>query len=368
MNTTYKTCSFILLITIFLFACGGGGGGGNGVNEDKGGGNELIPPPGANANHYCPDNIVVNPVLVGNNIYEFTVGSGDCFGANADDALLVKKEVPLDIAATNDSNLVLSPKAKVTKTKDTGGTLAWFYIAYDITNNSSLDQCVVNIDSGAALLDDSDTELASFGSTFLDGDLYFRDRGYIGKDVRHDCIPAGETRTYTDSMVASNSVDLADVVKIVIGDLKGDELETSDFLGPLNSYAYGSLTATQFEWDVESTSIPVGGDTYVTHNVNGTATFINNLSHTIKITDNAVDFILFDEKGYVIYKSWVELHYALGLDDDSQLTADDYIIDASGGVLQLKYNYEHDSRFPQIWGSASKAVIHLEWQPEPLVF
>lgn len=318
------------------------------------------------ADYYCADNVSTVVAVRGNNSYDFFAAPGECIGTTNPDSRVERKTVPIEFAvAPQVADIDISSDARITKITNnfsTGAGLsnsAEYYIAVDVTNNGSTDACKVSID------DDMKLQLVDVNNSIISdafNDVLSMDQIAFGRNVRDDCILAGETKTLvfsstlTEGLNGATIYDLDDVVKI-----KADQVEAELVTVPpfgAAPYALGALTPTEMDW---STEIKSGYD-YITLHI----TFVNMLNHTVKLTDNdlAMRFGFFDAEGYALNVAFINRWKALGYLSKDELKPEDAIIDAMGGVLTMEYNYGPIiyNNHTQIKGQVEKIVVNIDME------
>jgi len=355
-------------VVVSITACGGGGGDPASSNNDPIPGNTGGTTTGVEESNFCPDNVVVDTNVVGNNSYEFLVSDSQCLGTVEDDVRVEKKAVSLELI--NDPaafGLTISENVKITKTTmsfDPNSVMhrdyAEYFVAIDIENTSGIDYRFVGI-SDLKLLDENGNLIVDIDANLRrKGDLYYYDKENSWlNEVVNTSILSGSSKILLGDYVTDEIFDLRDVAK-VSGTLEVGMFETEYSFGPLtyplNSYPLDPITPTQLEWSVEQK--------FSYDYLNATVTFINTLDYSIKLSNSVFTIDFFDKDGYMLSRDFISLYEALGLDSKDDLTEDDYIIDASGGIFSLKYShgpvwFTYNS---QIKATVTKAVVHLDWE------
>lgn len=312
--------------------------------SDNGGGSV-----GGGADGICDPNIATVVSQQANNAYGFTVNNEECFGVlNPDTERL---ELPVNVIGavdglSFDSHAKLSRSTWTLSHQGLNYTFINWYFSLDLTNHSS-DLLCDGVDD-AYVMDATGQEVVKInmstrGNIFRLPGLNF---GYT-----KDCIKPGQTLSLygTASQQISGSGAPIALANLGVANM------TSDFEVPSNPFGgtaveWGALQANSFEWK------------YFGGNIGIEASFTNTLGMAIKLEDDTFRVNYFDAQGYLVSREFINRYDALGLDDDSDLQEQDFIIQA--GETFLLADDVADIGYAELNpGKAVKAVVYLEWSP-----
>lgn len=381
-NSSLRTIALTLTLLLILSACGGGSGGGNPAStpddnptiDIEGGGLTEQPSgtPIASGDYFCPSHITTDNTVIGNNVYQFKAGEGQCFGT-IDDLSLVKRTVPVVAQPRNRSPAgfaSFSADAKLTTnaTSLIPGGGEHLYLSFEVTNNHSSEICLEF--DGATLANSGDATINEIEVEVM-GDLYYGERASRFR-FSTDCIASGATRFVWGNRLASydkleaGGIPAIDHVNI---SYQITEPETVDYSGvpaeliPLlpqrpEAYYPAALVPTESRWTSSSRSIQ--GAVY--HDFENSAAFLNMTEQSVTVDFKSSAFIYMDENDYIVYTASATLGDFLGIDDDD-LTPENYRLEAMGGTTGFAETYRNilpTFGNPSIVGRATRLFMALE--------
>ena len=305
--------------------------------SDNGGGSV-----GGGADGICDPNTTSLVSQQANNAYGFTVNNEECLGMlNPNTETL---NIPLNVVGAFagldfDSHAKLARSSWSFSNAGVNFTFIDWYLTLDVTNNSSKLLCD-GVDD-AFVMDNAAQQVIKIYMT-TKGNLIYLPR------QKDDCIKPGQTLTLygTGSQQLSGGTlpaSLATLNEVIMG--SEFEVESANTVVEL-----GALQANNFKWK------------YFGSNIGIEASFTNTRDSAIRLDDDTFRVNYFDAEGYLVSRESINRYDALGLDDDSDLEPEDFIIPA-GATFTLADDVADIGYAELDPGNAVKAVIYLEWSP-----
>lgn len=283
-----------------------------------------------------------------NNIYEFMLLDGECFGIEHDAAL--KKEVPLEMAVPEaGAEVPLDISASVLLYNNPHNRYnAFLSFAFRVVNISDQLWCGVSFDDQIRFYDDADRLLAAMPAVaLLHGHLYSSG----GVEAYSSCLGPGESAVFADF---DSSVSA------------GDSLMTTEMFSRIERAVVDRAVGFEavrvqrpfvqlpnllpLELRTENTS---SSDPFII------ASFLNGTGRVARLLGASHTIHFYDDEGYFLGSDRLSLHTALKLSSAKQLKDSDYTIH-DGETFSLGGYPDIVDQMP---ATATRSQVFLEWVP-----
>jgi hypothetical protein len=298
---------------------------------------------------YCDPHTAQFSSYAANNLYAYVAESNNCFGIRED--VYQRKTVPLIISEVDDDiasapfDLHASTHVKISAIPNRLEQNT-YYFTFEITNDGVIPYCSLRITS-LSFLNDTDQELLKINSTHVVGDTFQRVNRQGRVSYEEDCIAPGATLTVF-GYTPLGDIDINSVTQVVtgLGISRYTYLASSDY------HILPKLTPQEMSWNSSRMNSAYPG-LYVS--------LMNPLDYAIRLRDNAIRTLFFDDEGYVVGNVYVWLYEGLEK-DEIELTDSDYVIPASGGLLLLADDIADIAAVTP--STAKKVFVFVDWTPE----